>query len=162
MAGHISKKPHLLVHAWSQLDAMTRDDQTAGAGDGELTLSELQAHIDRLAQQREQIVTDEGPTGVVDLKINYARRLYKDMVDSGAGAVQYLPDGLMGLPVPLRQRATELLLHDDVGSLGDIDQFVINHARDRYAAIYGTGVSMMARQKALDEINQLAQALGLS
>lgn len=154
------RKPHTLIHPWTSFEAMARDDQTSGAGDGQLTLSELQAHIDRLAAQRNQLMGVGVPTSFVDLRIADARRLYKDMVASGASALQYLPDHLMSLPAHLRTRASELLLHDDVGSVGDIDQFVIDHARERYDLMAGSMGSLYAREKALQEIGALATALG--
>jgi hypothetical protein len=155
------KKPHSLINPWTSYEAMVRDDQTSGAGDGQLTLTELTAHIDRLRAQKDQLMSNEAGVAVIDLRIADARRLYKDMVDSGATALQYLPDPLMSLPTHLKQRASELLLHDDVGSVGNIDQFVIDNARQRYNNLGGSPISYHSRQKALQEIDQLAQALGL-
>jgi hypothetical protein len=158
----VTKKPHMLIHPWTSYEAMSRDVGTGGAGDGELTLFELQSHIDRLSVQRAELLADHSSTAGVDLRIKDARRLYKDMVDSGAASLQYLPDHLMSLPSNLRQRASELLLHDDVGSLGDIDQFVLDHARERYAVMTGSAATFLARDRAMIEIDALAAALGYS
>lgn len=157
------KSAHALVNPWTSSEVMSRDDDSLGSGDGLLTLGELQGHIDRLAAQRSQLIGIHAPTSFVDARIAGARSLYKDMVASNASAVQYLPDSVMGLPVNLRKRASELLVHDDVGSIGVIDQFVIDHARDRYdelAGLSGT-TGMMSRHRALQDIAAIAAALGL-
>lgn len=154
-----------LINPWTSSEVMSRDDADFTSGDGLLTLGELQGHIDRLAAQRSQLIANSSPTSFVDTRISGARALYKDMVASGATAVQYLPDGVMGLPVALRQRASELLVHDDIGNVGVIDQFVIDHARDRYkefGSLGGSGSMLQARQRALQEIDGIAAALGLS
>lgn len=158
------KSAHALVNPWTSSEVMSRDDDELGSGDGLLTLGELQGHIDRLATQRGQLIDIHAPTSFVDAKIAGARALYKDMVASNAAAVQYLPDTVMSLPVNLRQRASELLVHDDIGSVGVIDQFVIDHARDRYDELgsMGSGATLLARQRALVDIAAIAAALGLS
>ncbi len=158
------KSAHALVNPWTSSEVMSRDDdEQLGSGDGLLTLGELQGHIDRLAAQRKQLIDIHAPTSFVDAKISGARALYKDMVVSNASAVQYLPDAVMTLPVHLRQRASELLVHDDIGSVGVIDQFVIDHARDRYDEMGSLGPStLLSRQRAMQDIAAIAAALGLS
>jgi hypothetical protein len=92
-----------------------------------------------------------------------AQKLYADMVTSQSSGVQYLPDALMGLPVNLRRRASELLVNDDIAAVGEVDAYVLAHARGRYKMMMSAGSSatMMSAQKALAEIDQLAAALGI-
>ncbi|MFO0725443.1 MAG: hypothetical protein U1E65_16790 [Myxococcota bacterium] len=163
MTGGIQKAGSL-TNPWASLEVMARDDGDLGKGDGLLTLGELTGHIDRLAVQRKQLLDTGLPTGFVDVRISQARQLFKDMVNSGAAAVQYLPDSLMGLAENLRRRASELLVNDDLGGLGEIDSFVIQHARDRYQdlASLGSAATSVSASKALAEIDALAIALGLT
>lgn len=164
MPGEI-KGPSSLVNPWTAYEVMQRDDADfPGGGDGVLTEFELQSHISRLAQERNDALAMGAPTGFVDSKISDARELKLDMKASGMTAVQYLPDNLMVLPMALKKRASELLLLDDIGALGTIDQFVIDHARERYADMlsFGSAATVASGNKALLEITQLAAALGLN
>ena len=156
-------KPSALPRTWSALEVMSRDDGVLGAGDGVLTIGELQSHIDRLVLQRNQLVSSNAPTTLVDVRMGDAQKLYADMVTTHSAGVQYLPDALMGLPVSLRRRASELLVNDDIAAVGEIDAYVLAHARSRYKMMMSAGSSatMMSAQKALAELDQLAAALGI-
>lgn len=160
MPGSI-KAPNSLAHPWTAGEVLSHDDDELGGGDGLLTQAELKDHIARLDQQRFDLLEIDAPTGFIEMRIATARSLHKDMFESNAAAVAYLPPPIMDLPLNLRKRATELLTHDDVGDLGMIDQFVIDHARERYQLSGGSPAMMGSQTKALSEITQLAAALGL-
>jgi len=156
-------KPHQLVSPFSSWAALSRDQgDHPGAEDGLLTLAEMKLHLKQLSTDRDERVAEALPTHYVDMQIDSARKLYQSMIDSSADAVQYLPDELMGLPINIRRRASELLTRDDVTTMGVIDQFVIDHARGRYQALAAYApAALSSRKTALFEIKAIAAALGL-
>lgn len=158
-------KPEQLVTPWSRWSALSRDKGVDGVGsdDGYLTIDELKNQLTNLAAERAKALEDGLSVFYLDMQIGESRKLYNDMVASGATALQYLPDDLMNMPEHLRRRAVELLRQDDVTTIGTIDQYVIDHARGRYGAMTAFTPGMMAsKQKALDEISEIAAWLGLS
>lgn len=143
---------------------MTRDEGVGGVGrrNGLLTQAEVKSHLDDLTAERKKSVAAGHSTTYVDMKLNSGRQLYKDMVECDAIEVQYLPEALMELPQNLRRRACELLEGDDISMLGEIDQFVIDHARGRYNAMTPmTAVMIKAKKDALAELDKIADALDL-
>ena len=67
--------------------------------------------------------------------------------------IQYLPDELANLELPLRRCAIDILRHDDEGFECRINQIVLQKAWDRYR--------MLGSSIALAEIASIARALGL-
>ena len=155
-------KPADLPSAWTNWSAMSRDKAPSGDPEGVLTRSELKSLLQDLNDAKTSASSSHEPTMYLDMQINSGRKLYKDMVDAGATGLQYVPDELMSLPIALRRRATELLKRDDTSMLGQVDQFVIDHARGRYNAMTAMSSGMVqAKETALNEIDDLADALGL-
>ena len=147
-----------LNSAWTDWSLNTRDANK----DGVLTRNELMTHIKGISGKRDRASLNGHPTGYFDMELNRSRKLYDDIKDNSADGVQYLNNELMSLPLALRKRASELLERDDTSMLNKIDQFVIEHARGRYASMTPmTSEMIQAKEKALDEIDDLADALGL-
>ncbi len=153
--------PQDLTGAWSRYSFMARDRVGPDANDGLLTVKELRSNLQNLAKERDKNVSSGVPTMWVDSRITSGRQLLKDMKENGATAVQYLSDEVMDLPSSLRHRAIELLKIDDSTTSGEIDQYVIDHARGRYNGMSPVAAHHADKAKALEEINKIAEHLGL-
>lgn len=143
------------------LDRAVHDDVP---GDGRLTASEVKGRVGELEKERAEAVAMGLPGFFYDDQIDEARSIYNQMKAKGVDELVYLPDALMGQPLSIRRRAVEILENDDLSASGKIDQYAIDHARERYqlgSMPGGTGAMLGAWQKALDEIDEIADVLGL-
>ena len=146
---------------WSIMK-MDRGIHGVGAEDGYLSLEELSHHLSDLSNTK-RIREDAGKsTSFVDDNILDGRKLYQDMTTNHVTKLAYLPDSLLDLPSGARQRACEMLRLDDTTAQGEIDQFCLDHARARYNDMSPTSSGALAsKQRALSEIDAVANALGL-
>jgi hypothetical protein len=149
---------------WTDWAIMNLDKGIHGVGleDGYLSTEELSFHLKDLGKLRKTRVDTGKPTDFVDMKIADGRKLYKDMADNSVTQLKYLPETILGLVSGVRQRACELLRLDDPNASGELDQYSIDHARARYNEMHPTTAGALAtKTRALSEIDQLAQSLGL-
>lgn len=150
---------------WTDWSIMKLDKGIHGVGaeDGHLSLDELSFELLDLSKKRENRELAGKPTYFLDNKLDDGRKLYKDMTDHGLTRLKYLPDDLLELASGARARACEILRVDDITATGEIDQFCIDHARARYKEMNpASAVGLAAKSTALEQIGQIALALGLS
>ena len=150
---------------WTDWALMNLDKGVRGVGaeDGYLSTEELSYQLLELGRQRDARVSAGKSTTYIDEKINDGRNLYKDMTDHDVTRLKYLPDTLLDLSLGARQRACELLRLDDTTATGEIDQYCIDHARACYQQMHPSSpVALTSKTAALNQIAEIARALGLS
>jgi hypothetical protein len=139
-----------------------------GAGDGFLSLGELNRHVERL--ERDLVSEDPSLVPFARIELEEAQRLRRDLSDvadyAPPGAevqIQYLPDELARASPEIRRRASEVLLQDDETHSGIITKAVIDHARGRYDVLSDVGAYAGARSRrvALDELAEIGRLLRL-
>jgi len=151
---------------WSRYSAMLRDTEQPGPdrGDGVLRLEGLEWYIDRLQIDRNAALRDRESTQVIDMRLRESMEMLGDMKRAGVTGLFYLPpqfDGVQLTP-SLRQRITELLMHDDQDKTGRISQGLIDRARTRYYNLPQLSAhTVFVRERALNEIGDIAHKLGL-
>ena len=134
-----------------------------GADDGYLSSEELSFQLIELSKQRKNRELAGKPTFYLDGILDDGRKLYKDMGDHDITRLKYLPDPLLDLASGARKRACEILRMDDITASGEIDQFCIDHARARYKEMNpSSAIGLSSKTTALEEIKQVATALGLN
>jgi hypothetical protein len=150
---------------WTRSAVMLRDCQDGqAAGDGVLTQGELERYIDRLERERDQLVATRSSTKTVDIRIRDSEAMLLDMQAAGVDGLSYLPDEILAKAFrpELNARVVEMLMKDDEGRTGHITQGVLDNARGRYMNIEARSmIELNSRQRALDDIREIARALGL-
>jgi hypothetical protein len=148
---------------YSGYDFLTRDAKTDGGPDGFHTQAELRQVIQREIDEYERSGQDphkwnrlQESRKMLDAMVNYT----KPDGSKGIEQVDYLPENLRDIDEYLRPRAAELMQIAVNVNRGSIDQSVIDYARRRYETKLADGkISQRARDKAIGEINTLAEHL---
>ncbi|MCA9555269.1 MAG: hypothetical protein KC933_34875 [Myxococcales bacterium] len=144
---------------------MVRDCQDGLTdGDGVLTQGELAHYIQRLERERDQLVATASSTRTVDIRLRDSHAMLMDMQAAGVDGLSYLPDEIaaLGLRPELNARVVEMLMKDDDTRIGTITQGILDHARGRYMNIEARSmIELNSRQRALDDLREIARALEL-
>jgi hypothetical protein len=142
-------------------------------GDGVLTIDELRACIDQQLQERAKLYADNVREGfsnfysrdTLDMKDSFlkdSREMLREMQEKNIDGVAYLPEEVAEFPTYLRCRITEMLMADWRVSYGEVTQLVLDNARSRYMTMPGSTKSEREnKQRALEEVSEIAQRLGL-
>ncbi len=150
------------VFGWAPGNLMAIDDHEGpGGNDGFLTPSEVRAHRQSLEARRDEYARTRSANSLLHyftLQVEQVRRLEEQIMNAELWMedvkIQYLPDELANLELPLRKRATDILRQDDDKFEGHIDQAMLQRAWDRYRRS-GASTAVLA------EIAAIASALGL-
>jgi len=115
------------------------DHEGPGGNDGFVTLSEIQAHRQSLEDQRDNYARTHSADSLWEFykKQVEAVLLLEETIRSAEQwmddvQVQYLPDEVANLQLPLRKRAIDILRDNDDNFDCHIDQTVLQRALDRY------------------------------
>lgn len=161
---HIIPADHL--PRTSRYGAMMKDIGHGGPrrGDGVLRREELEAYIEGQYNERNKLLAAHASTRAVDTRLRDAEEMLGDMLAKGADGLNYLPDGVVAANFrpELNLRVVEMLVEDDENRALDITQDVVDRARGRYMNMEARSmVELNSRERALNEIKEIANALGL-
>ena len=97
-----------------------------------------------------------------DFFLKDSREMLSQMQEKKIDEVAYLPEEVAEFPTHLKCRITEMLMDDWRVSNGEVTQLLLDNARSRYMTMPGTTNSEKNyKQRALEEVNEIAQRLGL-
>lgn len=162
---HIIPADHL--PRCSRYAAMIRDvghNNNHTRGNGVLTRDELESYIQAQYDERNRILANQGSTRSVDVRLRDSEQMLHDMVDAGVDGLSYLPEEIQeqNFRPELAHRVVEMLMKDDEDRSLRITQPILDRARGRYMNIEARSmVELNSRDRALNEIKEIAQALGL-
>ncbi|GEM_PF-3057172 len=161
---HIVPADHL--PRCSRYAAMIRDvgHNNVTRGNGILTRTELESYIEHQYEERNRLIANQGSTRGVDVRLRDSEQMLNDMLEAGVDGLSYLPDEIQEqqLRPELANRVVEMLMKDDENRSLRITQPILDRARGRYMNIEARSmVELNSRDRALSEIKEIAQALGL-
>lgn len=132
-----------------------------GAGDGVLTIRELDDYIDNLEDELSRLRANGRSTRLVDVDLEDSRALRAAMLDKGADGLDYLPPQIRdaNLPPNLQRRAAEVLFNDNSDR---ITRTMITKMKRLYSGSSRSPGSLRNASSAVGELDDLANRLGLN